>query len=205
MSQKHKQRRYVDFHIISDWVEPGTRVLDLGCGRGILLEYLMKKKQVFGVGVDIDSAKVANAVKRGVSVYQGDVLEFLKVFPDGYFDRVLCSRTVEELENPRATLEEGLRVGNRLTVGFINYSFWRNRVSHFLKGRRVRNEVYPDPWYERRPSNPFSLSEFETFCKDLGISVDRRVTLGADWATPVRFLPATFAGYAIYDLSRQPG
>ncbi len=204
MSSKTKQRRHVDFQIISGWVEPGSRVLDLGCGRGILLEHLIKTKQVFGVGVDISQSKIQAAVKRGVSVYQGDVLTYLKTFPDNTFNHVLCSRTVEELENPRETLEEGLRVGERLTVGFINFSYWRNRLSHLRLGRRIRNDVFPDKWFERRPANPFSLAEFEEFCVDLDITIHRRVALGADWESECSFWPELFSGYVIYDLSRKP-
>lgn len=197
-----KNRRYVDFQIISDWVEPGSRVLDLGCGRGVLLEYLKRKKQVFGVGVDISVEKVNACIKRGVAVYQGDALELLQAFPDGFFDRVICSRMVEELDDPLRTLEESLRVGKRLTVGFINYGYWRNRLSFLLQGHRVRNEVYPDFWYERRPSNPFSFSEFEAFCRRKNIHIDRRVLLRGDWNTPCKFLPDLFAGYALFDLRK---
>ena len=197
-----KSRRNVDFQIISDWVEPGSRVLDLGCGRGVLLEHLKTKKEAWVLGVDTDSEKVMACISKGVSVFQGDALEVMRRFPDGFFDRVICSRTVEELDAPKATLLESLRVGRQLTVGFLNYGYWRNRLSFLRRGRRVQNEVYPEFWYERRPTNPFSLSEFEEFCRSAGIRIHRRILLRGDWDTRCGFLPEFFAGYALFDVSR---
>ncbi len=201
--RRRKSRRNVDFQIISDWVEPGSRVLDLGCGRGVLLQHLMEHKQAWVVGVDMDSDKVLGCISKGVSIFQGDALAVMRQFPDGFFDRVICSRTVEELEDPRATLLESLRVGRRLTVGFVNYGYWRNRVSFLWQGRRIRNEVFPEPWYDRRPANPFSLPEFEAFCAVSGIRIQRRELLGSDWDSECRFLPSLFTGYALFDLSRE--
>lgn len=201
--KRRKSRRHVDFQIIGEWVEPGSRVLDLGCGRGILLEYLREKKQAQGYGVDVSLKKIQSCLKRDIPVYQGDALELLRIFPDRFFDRVICSRTVEELEDPRATLLESLRVGRRLTVGFINYGYWRNRLSFFAGGRRIQNEVFPDRWFERRPANPFSLQEFEAYCREAGIRVHQRVLLRGDWDTPCSFMPNLFAGYALFDLSRE--
>lgn len=198
-------RRHVDYQIITEWVETGSRVADLGCGRGLLLEALRDKRQARVVGVDVDPEKILACVKRGIPVYQGDGLAFLRQFPDGFFDRVVLSRTVEELEAPRVTIEEGLRVGRRLTVGFVNFGYWRNRLSFLLAGRRIRNEVFPERWEERRPANPFSLREFEEFCRARGIVVHRRVALSSDWATPCRVGPNLRAGYLLYDLSAGTG
>ena len=97
-------KRTVDMQIIGDWVEPRSRVLDLGCGRGVLLDYLVQTKEVFGVGVDLEFEKVAACVHRGVTAYQGDMLEFMRAFPAGFFDRVICSRTLEELQDPTAII-----------------------------------------------------------------------------------------------------
>ena len=90
----YKNRRQVDFQIIAKWVHDGDRILDLGCGRGILLEYLQQKKSIYGVGVDIDFDKILSCIQRKVNAYQGDVRAILAQFPDGAFDRVIFSRTV---------------------------------------------------------------------------------------------------------------
>ncbi|TVP80712.1 MAG: methyltransferase domain-containing protein [Puniceicoccaceae bacterium] len=200
MSPNDKKRQ-ADFQVIARWVQPGERVLDLGCGRGVLLEYLKQKKAIYGVGVDIDLDKIISCVKRGVSAYQGDIAAILATFPDNAFDRIIFSRTVEQLEAPSHVLSEGLRVGKRVTVGFVNRSFWINRLNLLIKGRQTINEVYPKPWYESMPSNPFSVVEFEDFCDKRKIIIEDRVYLSGDWRSECRMFPNLMAGYAIFDLS----
>jgi methionine biosynthesis protein MetW len=201
MQPKHK-RRQVDFQIIARWVNEGDRVLDLGCGRGVLLEYLKQKKSVYGVGVDINFERVLSCVKRGVPAYHGDVRALLATFDDDAFDRVIFSRSVELLDDPDATLAEGLRVGKRVTVGFVNHGFWVNRLNFLLKGQRTINEVYPRPWYETLRSNPFSVSEFDDFCSSREIKIESRVYLSRNWNSECTWMPNLFAGYAIYNLSK---
>ena len=195
-------KRESDFQVISQWIGQEDRVLDLGCGRGVLLDHLRKTKNVNGVGVDVDPDKITSCVSRGVSAYHGDIREALRIFEADSFDWVIFSRTVEELEGSGETLREALRVAKRVAVSFVNHGFWRNRLNYFLKGSRIRNEVYPEAWHERSPSNPFSLSDFESFCSEANITVRRFVHLGGDWRRPCRFLPNLRAGCAIYELGR---
>lgn len=201
MQPKNTRKRQADFQVIAQWVAEGERVLDLGCGRGVLLEYLKQTKGVYGVGVDIDFDKILSCVKRSVPVYQGDVNEVLASFQDKAFDRVIFSRTVEQFDAPDLTLQEGLRVGKRVTVGFVNHGFWKNRLNAALCGRRTVNEVYPDPWYESLPANPFSVTEFEEYCSVKNISIGNKVYLGGDWRSECTLCPNLLAGYAIYDLA----
>jgi len=199
------EKRTVDMQIIGEWVTPGSRVLDLGCGRGALLDYLVQTKEVSALGVDLDFGRVTACVARGLSVYQGDMTGFMRQFPDRHFDRVICSRTVQELGDPTGVILEALRVGRALTVGFVNHGFWKNRVDALLRGRKVRNEVYTTEWFESRPSNPVTIADFEHFCAAQGITVTRRAHLLGNWHTPCRTLPNLFAGYALYDLAKQGG
>ena len=199
---KHVEKRTVDMEIIGDWVEPHSRVLDLGCGAGALLDYLAQKKEVSGVGVDMDPDKIGACVRRGVVAYQGDMTQFLRAFPDRHFDRVICSRTVHELSDPAEVILEALRAGKALTVGFVNHGYWRNRLDSLFRGRKIRNVVYPTAWFESRPANPVTIADFEDFCRAKSIRIARRVHLRADWRTPCHFRPNLFAGYALYDLGR---
>lgn len=196
------EKRTVDMQIIGEWVAPGARVLDLGCGKGALLDYLVQTKEVSALGVDLDFGRVTACVARGIPVYQGDMTSFMGQFPDRYFDRVICSRTVQELDNPTGVILEALRVGRALTVGFVNFGFWKNRVDALTRGRKVRNDVYTTEWFESRPSNPVTIADFEHFCAAKGITVTRRAHLRGDWRSPCRFLPNLFAGYALYDLRK---
>jgi methionine biosynthesis protein MetW len=196
------EKRTVDMQIIGDWVEPQTRVLDLGCGRGELLDYLVQTKQVSALGVDLDFSRVTACVLRGVPAYQGDMITCMAAFPEKHFDRVICSRTVQELHNPAAVIAEALRVARSVTVGFVNHAFWKNRLDLLVRGRKARNAVYKTAWAESRPANPVSVADFEDFCADYKIRITRRVLLGGDWKTPCRALPNLFAGYALYDLTK---
>ncbi len=195
-------KRTVDMQIIGDWVEPGSRVLDLGCGRGILLDYLVHSKQVFAIGVDMDFLKVAACVHRGINAYQGDMMDFMRAFPEGHFDRVICSRTIEEIQNPSAVLAEALRVGRSVAVGFVNHGYWKNRLDMFLHGRKPHNEVYTTEWHKSRPANPVSVADFEHFCSTSGIRIARHAHLRGDWKRPCSLSPNLLAGYALYDLAR---
>lgn len=196
------EKRSVDMQIISGWIEPGSRILDLGCGRGVLLEYLARKKSVFGVGVDIDATKVLGCLRRGVNAYHGDLLELMQKFPPKFFDRTICSRTLQELNNPAEIILEALRVSHFVTVGFVNYAFWKNRLSLFKTGSRIRNEVYPAEWYQTRTTHPVSVAEFEHFCLVKNIRIVRKVHLAGDWKNRCRFLPNWFSGHAVYDLQK---
>ncbi len=196
------EKRTVDMDIIGEWVEPGTRVLDLGCGRGALLTYLAQKKQVTGIGVDLNFHKISACVQRGVTAYQGDMHTFTRAFADNAFDRVICSRTVQELDDPTDVIQEALRVSLAVTVGFVNHGFWKNRLDALVRGRKTRNAVYTTEWFESRPSNPVTIADFEHFCATKGIRISRRVHLLGDWKTRCPVLPNLFAGYALYELTK---
>lgn len=195
-------KRTVDMQIIGDWVDPRSRVLDLGCGRGVLLEYLVQTKHVAAQGVDLDFDKVSGCVHRGIPAYQGDMVAFMRAFPEKHFDRVICSRTVHELTDPAEVILEALRVGRTVTVGFVNHGFWKNRLDALLRGRKVRNEVYTTEWFESRPANPVTIADFEHFCAAKEITITRCAHLRGNWRTPCGVAPNLFAGYALYDLTK---
>jgi methionine biosynthesis protein MetW len=199
---KLADKRTVDMRVIGDWVEPGGRVLDLGCGRGVLLDYLVQTKRVRAIGVDYDFEKVAACVKRGLTAYQGDLEQFLAAFPEGHFDRVICSRTLEELVHPAEVMQAALRVGRCVTIGFVNHGFWKNRLAILRHGRKPRNEVYVHSWAASRPANPVSVDDFEAFCAEAKLVIRRKVWLRGDWRTPCTWRPNLFAGYAVYELGR---
>lgn len=198
--RRHQIKRETDLQIISNWIEPESRVLDLGCGRGLLLQYLRDQKRVQGVGVDVDLGKVQSCVKRQINVYQGDAVNFLIHTPDQFYDWVILSRMVQELVQPGQVINEALRVGRKVAVGFVNHGFWRNRLAQLITGNRIINEVFPESWDRSHPSNPVTVHGFERFCERGQIRIARKVYLGANWKNRCRYLPNMLAGYAVYQL-----
>src|SRR5262249_10464421 len=137
-----------DYAIIGEIVEPKSRVLDLGCGEGELLEWLATQKGVDARGVEISSAKEQRAIGRGVSVFQCDIDQALADYPDQAFDYVILSQTLQETQHPRQVLHEMLRVGRRGIVAFPNFGHWRVRLSMLFSGRAPRTALFPYEWYE---------------------------------------------------------
>ena len=195
-------KRETDLQIIGDWIAPGSRVIDIGCGRGVLLDYLTQKKKIHGLGVDVDAAKIAECLRRGLSAYHGDANRLLAEFPAGSWDWVILSRTLQELEQPAETLRQALGVARSLAVGFVNYGYWRNRLAALRTGGLPRNEVFPHSWDANRPYNPITIAGFEDFCAREGLAIRRRVYLRGDWKTPLSTLPNLRAGYALYEVGR---
>jgi methionine biosynthesis protein MetW len=146
--------------IIAAEVAVGARVLDLGCGEGVLLERLQRERQVHGQGVEIDPAAVEAATARGVDVLQADLSEGLTWFPDASYDVVILEQTLQTLPNPRLILGEMLRVGRKGIVSFPNYAHWRVIVDLVAHGRMPVTPRLPYPWYDSANIHPFTLQDF---------------------------------------------
>jgi len=196
------KRRQIDFEIMTDWIECGSRVLDLGCGRGILLRELMDHKEIYGVGVDASPEKIASCIKRGVNAFQEDVSGALRRFEADSFDYIVLTRTLELISEPQELILRALSVGRSVLVGAINRAYWRNRISFALRGRSVRNDVYPLHWEESPLSNHLSVGELHGFARRNNISIRREIFLRGHWRTPCRWLPEWRAGYVLFELTR---
>jgi homoserine O-acetyltransferase len=213
-SQKLKQsnnrsnvKKEADLKVISDWVKKDEKVLDLGCGRGTLLEHLRETKNVKGLGVDYDSTKAAACISRGVNVYQGDIGNALAMLSGASFDWVVFSRMVEELPEPGQVILDALKIGKRVAVSFVNHGYWKNRLHFSKNGSRITNDVYRENWENSHPLNHFSVKEFESFCnpsdkKKKLFRVGRKVYHHGNWRTECRLIPNLMAGLAIYELVR---
>ena len=117
------------------------------------------------------------------------------------FDRVILSRTVDQLDDPEWILSKSLEVGKKVAVGFVNNAYYENRWNAFFKGTKIMNDLYPNPWYRSSPSNPFSIREFEDFCHHKNIKIHQRICYAGDWEKKQHFFSNLLSGYAIYDLS----
>ncbi|HWC95975.1 MAG TPA: methionine biosynthesis protein MetW [Candidatus Sulfopaludibacter sp.] len=189
-----------DYAIIGDIVEPGSKVLDLGCGEGELLQWLALKKGVDARGVEISGAKVQRAIARGVSVFQCDMEEGLVDFPDQTFDYVILSQTLQETLRPREVLRQMLRVGRRAIVAFPNFGHWRVRTYMLRRGRAPRTKLFPYEWYESPNIHFLTVDDFEDLAAKDGLTIERRYFLSG--ANKVTFLPNLFAEVAVYLVSQ---
>lgn len=185
-----------DYAIIGEIVEPGSKVLDLGCGEGELLQWLAENKRVDARGVEISGAKVQRAIARGVSVFQCDIDEGLADYPDGAFDYVILSQTLQEVRQPRKVLREMLRVGRRAIVAFPNFGHWRMRASMLVSGRAPRTKLFPYEWYESPNIHFLTVHDFESLAAKEGLVVERRYFLAGH--RKVSLLPNLLAEVAVY-------
>jgi methionine biosynthesis protein MetW len=188
-----------DYAIIGDIVEPGTKVLDLGCGEGELLEWLAQNKGVEARGVEISGAKVQRAIARGVSVYQGDIDQGLADYPDQAFDYVILSQTLQETHRPRKVLHEMLRVGRRAIVAFPNFGHWRVRLSMLVSGGAPRTKLFPYEWYESPNIHFLTVYDFENLAALEGLVVERRYFLAGH--RKVTLFPNLLAEVAVFLVS----
>jgi len=187
-----------DYAIIGEIVEPNTKVLDLGCGEGELLQWLAENKGVDARGVEISGGKVQRAIARGVSVYQGDIDEGLADYPDGAFDYVILSQTLQQTQKPLKVLREMLRVGRRIIVAFPNFGHWGVRLSMF-RGGAPRTKLFPYNWYDSPNIHFLTVQDFESLIALQGLAVERRYFLSGHHK--VRRLPNLLAEVAVYLLS----
>ena len=165
----------LDYAMIGEMIEPGATVLDLGCGEGDLLAWLAQQKGIEGRGVEIEGEKVRRAIARGVSVYQGDIDQGLADFPNGSFDFVILSQTLQEMRYPIRVLRELLRVGRHAIVAFPNFGQWRVRFAHLISGRAPRTELFPYDWYESPNLHFLTIDDFVSLCEKQNWIIERQM------------------------------
>jgi methionine biosynthesis protein MetW len=166
-----------DYAIIGEIVEPGTMVLDLGCGDGELLAWLAENKGIDARGVEMSGSKVQRAIARGVSVYQGDIDDGLQDYPDQAFDYVILSQTLQETRSPVKVLREMLRVGRRAIVAFPNFGHWSVRLSMLFAGKAPKTKLFPHEWYDSPNIHVLSVDDFEALAARERLTVERRFCL----------------------------
>ena len=187
--------RRPDLATIAQWVRPDARVLDLGCGDGMLLRYLWKERGAQGYGVEIDDAKVGASVKNDVNVLQMNLESGLSAFGDGSFDYVVLSQTLQAMRHTEAIMREMLRVGREAIVSFPNFGHWSGRLQ-VLAGRMPVSESLPHEWYNTPNLHLCTIADFEDLAADLGMKILERVVLHEGHA--VHVLPNLRGSLAIY-------
>jgi methionine biosynthesis protein MetW len=190
-----------DYAIISQLIEPNTRVLDLGCGEGELLAWLKEHKNVDARGVELAGARVQKAIARGVSVYQGAMESALADYPERAFDYVILSQTLQETRDPLHVLQGMLRIGTRAIVAFPNFGHWSVRLSHLWSGRAPRTDLFPHDWYDSPNIHFLTVLDFETLARRQNWRVERRIFLSG--RRQVHLFPNLTAEVAVFLVSNQ--
>ena len=162
-----------DLRLIADIVTPDTRVLDVGCGDGTLLDYLVHSKRVDGRGMEISQTGVNACVEHGLSVIQGDADTDLKDYPSDAFDYVILSQT----HDPKGVLGELVRIGRRAIVSFPNFGMWRLRLQLLFSGRMPVTSELSYQWFETPNIHLCTIRDFVTLCRELGITIENRISL----------------------------
>jgi methionine biosynthesis protein MetW len=166
-----------DLQVIADLVAPRTRVLDIGCGDGALLDYLVHATGVDGRGIETSHAGVDACVTRGLSVIQGDADTDLRDYPSRSFDYVILSQTLQEMRRPREVLTELLRIGAHAIVSFPNFGHWRARAYLLRRGRMPVTRVLTYPWYATPNIHLCTIADFVSLCRELDAVIERRIVL----------------------------
>lgn len=170
----------IDYAIIEGYVPRGARVLDVGCEDGTLLALLEERKGIDGRGLELSQAKVNEAVARGLSVIQGDADKDLVFYPDGAFDVVILSQTLQATQAPRRVLEEMLRIGRRVIVTIPNFGNWRARLDLLVRGRMPVTKALPYSWYDTPNIHFCTLRDFIELAAEVGAVIEDSAALNAE-------------------------
>ena len=176
LSETSSLTRY-DLEIIVTMINDGSRVLDIGCGDGALLDYLGRNKAVDGRGIEISQDGVNACVANGLSVIQGDADTDLEYFPDDAFDYVLLTRTLQATRNPREVVSHLVRIGRHAIVSFTNFGHWRVRLEMLLRGRMPIVGDEKASWYDTPNIHLCTIRDFSKLCDDLGLKVHQALSL----------------------------
>ena len=166
-----------EFNIIANNIESGTRVLDVGCGDGVLIEYLKKEKNIDVRGLEISKDKVQNCISKGLTVIEGNAEIDLKQFPDNSFDYVVLSQTLQAFINPELVIKELLRVGKRAIITIPNFGFWKIRLHLLIKGSMPVTKTLPDEWYNTPNLHMCTIKDFVEFSNKINFKIFKSIAM----------------------------
>jgi len=199
---KQAHRARVDYDLIESLIEPNSTVLDVGCGDGQLLVNLIRDKNIKGNGIELDQELVLDCICRRLPIIQQNIEEGLRFYADKSFDYVILSQTVQTLKNPKKVFTELLRVGKKVIVSFPNFAHWRCRVQLFFFGRAPLTPRLPFDWHDSSNIHFLSLRDFDRFCEELSVKVEKKIPLGETRLGLAKFAPNLLAEQVVYVTSK---
>ena len=162
-----------EFKIITNLLPVQSRVLDVGCGDGILIEALIKEKGIDARGIELEENKVKQCISKGLSVIQGNAETELDQFPNKAFDFVILSQTLQAFYQPENVLDELLRIGKKVIISIPNFGYWQVRTSLLFFGKMPVTKSLPDSWYNTPNLHMCSIKDFYQFCDKKKIKMDK--------------------------------
>ncbi|MBF0503810.1 MAG: methionine biosynthesis protein MetW [Candidatus Omnitrophica bacterium] len=189
-----------DHRIILEWIKPGATVLDLGCGSGDLLYLLIKEKEARGHGIDISNEEIYKCVAKGLNVLHGDIENGLADYKDQSFDYVILNQSMQQILHVDRVLQDALRVGKKVVVGFPNFTYYRSRLQILFRGKTPVNASLPYQWYETPNLHFLSILDFIDYCRTKNVAIEEKSFLGT--AQRLQFFPNLFAQTGIFLISK---
>jgi methionine biosynthesis protein MetW len=193
----NKNNYRYDFPIIANWVNSNSKVLDLGCGDGELLNYLKKERNITGYGIEKDPDNWLKSLKKGINVLQVDIEAGLPEFEDNSFDFVILSKTIQSMHNTEEILDEMLRVGKQVIVTFPNFGYWKDRIQS-IQGVMPKSKELPYSWFNTPNVHLCTIKDFDDLCKLNKYKIVDRLVLTD--TKSVRFFPNLLGALALYNL-----
>jgi methionine biosynthesis protein MetW len=186
----------IDYRIIYRIIESKSRVLDLGCGDGELLSFLVKEKEVKAQGIELNEAAIYNCVEKGLSVFHGNIETGLSGYPDNAFDYVILNQSMQEVKDVERVVDEALRIGKKVIVGFPNFAQIKARLRLFLKGKVPITSSLPYRWYNTPNLHFLSIIDFKDFCREKNIKILKKFYLSKNKL--IKILPNLLSLNAIF-------
>ncbi len=191
-----------DLQIIASWIEPGSRVIDLGCGQGDLLKFLIDYKGATGNGIEHNEVKVTQGIEKGLSVLQGDINEEILDYPEDTFDYVILSQTLQQVYEPDTLIRSMLRIGKKGIVSFPNFSHWSCRLQLSLSGFAPVTKQLPYEWYNTPNIRVITIKDFRKFIHEVGFNILKGVAINTQsenrYGKIITTLPNLRATYGIF-------
>ena len=181
-----------EFKIISELINQNSQVLDVGCGDGILMEFLIKEKKVNIRGIEISKSKVQNCIAKGLTIIEGDAEKDLKQFPDKSFDYVILSQTLQAFLNPEKVINELLRVGKQAIVTIPNFGYWKIRLHLLIKGTMPVTKTLPEEWYNTPNIHLCTIKDFVSFSKAKNFRLSKSIALKSNKPSHIKSLNLNF-------------